>query len=92
MHEPEHALAAGQDGLDLVHQILYHAPDYLTKDGLLVCEVGDSEWALRQAYPEIQFDWLTFEKGGSGVFLPSHAKSFWNTEKILPNKLSVCKV
>ncbi|OAV01994.1 MULTISPECIES: 50S ribosomal protein L3 N(5)-glutamine methyltransferase [Moraxella] len=68
LHEPEHALAAGQDGLDLVHQILYHAPDYLTKDGLLVCEVGDSEWALRQAYPEIQFDWLTFEKGGSGVF------------------------
>lgn len=68
LHEPEHALAAGQDGLDLVHQILYHAPDYLTRDGLLVCEVGDSEWALRQAYPEIQFDWLSFEKGGSGVF------------------------
>lgn len=68
LHEPEHALAAGQDGLDLVHQILYYASDYLTADGLLVCEVGDSEWALRQAYPEIQFDWLTFEKGGSGVF------------------------
>ncbi|OOR87149.1 ribosomal protein L3 N(5)-glutamine methyltransferase [Moraxella caviae] len=68
LHEPEHALAAGQDGLDLVHQILYAAPDYLTRDGLLVCEVGDSEWHLRQAYPEIQFDWLTFEKGGSGVF------------------------
>ena len=68
LHEPEHALAAGQDGLDLVHQILHDAPDYLTRDGLLVCEVGDSEWALRQAYPEIQFDWLTFEKGGSGVF------------------------
>ncbi|UXZ04756.1 50S ribosomal protein L3 N(5)-glutamine methyltransferase [Moraxella nasicaprae] len=68
LHEPEHALAAGQDGLDLVHQILYHAPDYLTPDGLLVCEVGDSEWALRQAYPEIQFEWLNFEKGGSGIF------------------------
>ncbi|MDO5651901.1 MAG: 50S ribosomal protein L3 N(5)-glutamine methyltransferase [Moraxella sp.] len=68
LHEPEHALAAGQDGLDLVHQILYAAPDFLTRDGLLVCEVGDSEWALRQAYPEIQFDWLSFEKGGSGIF------------------------
>ncbi len=68
LHEPEHALAAGQDGLDIVHQILYYAPDYLTRDGLLVCEVGDSEWALRQAYPNIQFDWLKFEKGGSGVF------------------------
>lgn len=68
LHEPEHALAAGQDGLDLVHQILHDAADYLTRDGLLVCEVGDSEWALRQAYPEIQFEWLSFEKGGSGVF------------------------
>ena len=68
LHEPEHALAAGQDGLDIVHQILYHASDYLTRDGLLVCEVGDSEWALRQAYPEIVFNWLTFEKGGSGIF------------------------
>lgn len=68
LHEPEHALAAGQDGLDLVHQILYHAPDYLTRDGLLVCEVGDSEWALRQSYPQIQFDWLNFQKGGSGIF------------------------
>lgn len=68
LHEPEHALAAGQDGLDLVHQILYAAPDYLTQDGLLICEVGDSEWALRQAYPEIVFEWLDFEKGGSGVF------------------------
>lgn len=68
LHEPEHALAAGQDGLDLVHKILYHAPDYLTADGLLVCEVGDSEWALRQSYPDIQFDWLSFKKGGSGIF------------------------
>ncbi|MFW2178071.1 MULTISPECIES: 50S ribosomal protein L3 N(5)-glutamine methyltransferase [unclassified Moraxella] len=68
LHEPDHALAAGQDGLDLVHHILYNAPDYLTRDGLLVCEVGDSEWALRQAYPDIQFDWIEFAKGGNGVF------------------------
>ncbi|WP_066803243.1 50S ribosomal protein L3 N(5)-glutamine methyltransferase [Moraxella oblonga] len=68
LYEPEHALAAGQDGLDIVHKILYHAPDYLTRDGLLVCEVGNSEWHLRQAYPSIQFNWLKFEKGGSGIF------------------------
>lgn len=68
LYEPELALAAGQDGLSLVHKILYHAPDYLTRDGLLVCEVGDSEWALRQAYPQVQFNWLDFEKGGHGIF------------------------
>lgn len=73
LYEPELALAAGQDGLDLVHQILYQAPDYLTKDGLLVCEVGKSEWALRQAYPNIQFDWLKFTNGDQGIFaITSH--------------------
>lgn len=68
IHEPEHALAAGQDGLDLVHKILNEVADYLSPEGLLVCEVGDSDWALRQAYPEIQFNWLSFARGGSGVF------------------------
>lgn len=68
LHEPEHALAAGQDGLDLVHKILHEAPDYLSKDGLLVCEVGESEWALNQAYPEIEFNWLQFAHGGHGIF------------------------
>lgn len=68
LYEPEHALAAGQDGLDLVHRILFEAPDYLSPEGLLVCEVGDSEWALKQAYPEIQFDWLKFANGGHGIF------------------------
>lgn len=68
LHEPEHALAAGQDGLDLVHRILFAAPDYLSPEGLLVCEVGDSEWALCQAYPEIQFEWLKFAHGGHGIF------------------------
>lgn len=68
LHEPEHALAAGQDGLDLVHRILFEAADYLSPEGLLICEVGDSEWALKQAYPEIQFDWLKFVHGGHGVF------------------------
>lgn len=80
LHEPDHALAAGQDGLDLVHHILYQAPDYLTRDGLLVCEVGDSEWALRQAYPEIQFDWIEFAKGGNGVFAMDYEELMENRD------------
>lgn len=80
LYEPELALAAGQDGLDLVHQILYHASDYLTPDGLLVCEVGDSEWALRQAYPNIQFDWLKFEHGGGGIFAMDYDELVENKE------------
>jgi ribosomal protein L3 glutamine methyltransferase len=48
--EPELALAAGVDGLDIVRKILAQAADYLTEDGLLVVEVGNSEWALAQSF------------------------------------------
>lgn len=67
-HEPEMALAAGQDGLDLVRKILLQAADYLSPRGLLVIEVGNSEWALRQSLPKVPFHWITFSQGGMGVF------------------------
>ena len=67
-HEPELALAAGQDGLDLVRKMLAQAADYLTEDGLIVIEVGNSEWAMKQNFNTIDFHWLKFNKGGSGIF------------------------
>lgn len=67
-HEPELALAAGQDGLDLVRKMLAQAADYLTEDGLIVIEVGNSEWAMKQNFNTVDFHWLTFQKGGSGIF------------------------
>ncbi len=68
LHEPELALAAGQDGLDLVRQMLAQAADYLSENGLIVIEVGNSEWAMRQNFNGIDFHWLNFQKGGSGIF------------------------
>ena len=67
-HEPELALAAGQDGLDLVRKMLAQAADYLTEDGLIVIEVGNSEWAMKQNFNTIDFYWLQFQKGGTGIF------------------------
>lgn len=69
--EPALALAAGEDGLEIVRRILAGAPDYLSSDGILVCEVGDSEEALASAFPAMPFVWLEFEFGGHGVFVVS---------------------
>ncbi|GAB6034751.1 50S ribosomal protein L3 N(5)-glutamine methyltransferase [Galenea microaerophila] len=67
-HEPRLGLAAGEDGLDLVRRILAEAKDYLTEEGVLIVEVGVSQFYLQQLYPELPFYWFEFESGGEGVF------------------------
>jgi ribosomal protein L3 glutamine methyltransferase len=73
-HEPELGLACGDDGLNLVRRMLAEAADYLTEKGTLVVEVGNSQVHVQELYPEVDFTWLAFKRGGHGVFLLSAAQ------------------
>jgi ribosomal protein L3 glutamine methyltransferase len=67
-HEPRMALAAGDDGLDLVRRILAEAPRHLAKNGSLLCEIGRGRKPLEAAYPRLPFLWLDTEQSTGEVF------------------------
>lgn len=69
LSEPKLGLTSGKDGLELTRRLLKQAINYLTEDGILVIEVGNSAVALEDSYPDLDFTWLEFERGGYGVFL-----------------------
>lgn len=71
-HEPTSALEADDNGLALVEQILLRAAEFLTPDGLLFVEVGNSDLAVMEKWPDIEFLWLDFEHGGHGIFMLEH--------------------
>ena len=68
-HEPELALAGGDDGLDAVRAIINKAAPFLNPQGLLVVEVGHNRAATEAAFPRLPFTWLSTGTDDDSVFL-----------------------
>ena len=73
-HEPEMGLGSGVDGLDIVRQILAKSAQHLNDNGILICEVGNSQIHVEALYPHVPFIWINFEHGGHGVFMLTKAQ------------------
>jgi ribosomal protein L3 glutamine methyltransferase len=68
-HEPALALAGGEDGLSFARRLLEQAKRYLTRQGVLVVEVGAGRERLEEAYPGLQFTWLEAGAADPSVFV-----------------------
>ncbi|QCP49305.1 50S ribosomal protein L3 N(5)-glutamine methyltransferase [Trinickia violacea] len=68
-HEPEMALAGGEDGMDVVRRILKEARNWLTDDGVLVVEIGNERANVEAAFGGLDLVWLSTSGGDDSVFL-----------------------
>ncbi len=68
-HEPSLALAAGEDGLDVVRRILAEAKQHLNPGGVIAIEVGHNRDLVDAAFPELPMMWLDTETAEGKVFL-----------------------
>lgn len=70
-HEPALALAAGEDGLDVVRRILREAADHLTPEGFIAIEVGHNRDQVEAAFPHLPVVWLDTASSVDKIFLVS---------------------
>jgi ribosomal protein L3 glutamine methyltransferase len=70
-HEPEVALAGGEDGLMFIRNLLRQSRGFLNRHGKLMVEIGHNRAVLEQAYPETPFTWVSVSAGDDYVFVLS---------------------
>lgn len=68
-HEPAVALAAGEDGLDVVRRILHTAKKHLKPRGLLAVEVGHNRDLVEAAFPVMPMTWVDCAGGEGKIFM-----------------------
>ena len=66
--EPQMAHDGGDDGLDLVRQILATAGDHLNPGGGMICEIGSGREILEEEFPHLEFLWLETAESQDAVF------------------------
>jgi ribosomal protein L3 glutamine methyltransferase len=66
--EPAMAHDGGKDGMMLVRRILADAALHLTKDGVIVMEIGQGREIIARDFPDLAFLWLDTSESDGEVF------------------------
>lgn len=69
LHEPQIALAGGEDGMDLVRKIVEGAASRLKPNGILMVEIGNERVFAEEAFAEYGLTWLSTSAGDDMVFM-----------------------
>ncbi|AUM00015.1 MAG TPA: 50S ribosomal protein L3 N(5)-glutamine methyltransferase [Pseudothauera hydrothermalis] len=69
LHEPQMALGAGEDGLDVVRRLLAESKQHLNPGGILAVEIGHNRSIVEQAFPDLPLVWLSTQGGEDVVFV-----------------------
>lgn len=69
LHEPQIALAGGDDGMDLVRKIVAGAASRLKPNGILMVEIGNERVYAEEAFADLGLTWLSTSAGDDMVFL-----------------------
>ena len=64
--------AGGQDGMDFIRQLLSDAALQMTKDAILVLEIGHEREHFEAAFPKLEVVWLETSAGEDQVLLVTH--------------------
>ena len=67
--EPALALAGGVDGMDFVRGLLQEVARHLSRQGVLVLEIGHERAHFEAAFPKLQAVWLPTSAGDDQVLL-----------------------
>jgi ribosomal protein L3 glutamine methyltransferase len=66
--EPQMAHLSGKDGLDISRRIVREAKKHLTRNGAILCEIGEDREILEDEFPDVPFLWLDTEESSGEVF------------------------
>jgi ribosomal protein L3 glutamine methyltransferase len=72
MKEPSLALAAGDDGCDVLEKMLSNAARHLNPNGMLFVDIGHNRELVEARFAKLPFNWLVTDGAEDGVFMLRH--------------------